>query len=63
MKVTSGDTTTKHPCSSCGGWLELCGHCAIETSSPKSRIRRVTHPKGSGLQISGAKKPTVRSGS
>ncbi len=59
MKVASADTATKHPCPSCGGWLELCDDCAIAMSSRKSRIRRVTHPKGSGLQIVGTKKPPL----
>lgn len=60
MKVASGDTATEHPCSSCGGWVELCDECAVATTpSRKSRIRRVTHPKGRGLQIVGTKKPPL----
>jgi len=57
MKGTSGDTPAEDRCSSCGGFVDLCGGCAFMTPSPKGRIRPVTPPKGSGLQITGAKKP------
>lgn len=59
MKAKTGDTATEDRCSSCGGFIELCDGCAIVTSSPKSRVRTVTHPRGSGLQIIGAKKPRL----
>jgi len=58
MKETSGDTAAEDRCSSCGGFVDLCGGCAIITPL-KGRVRRDAHPKGSGLQIIGAKKPPL----
>ncbi len=57
MKITNGDKPAEDRCSSCGGFIDLCGGCTFMTPSPKGRIRTVMHPKGSGLQIIGAKKP------
>ncbi len=58
MKETSGDMPAEDRCSSCGGFVDLCGGCCpIITPPPKGRIPRVTDPKGSGLKVIGAKKP------
>jgi hypothetical protein len=59
MKAKSGDTPAEDRCSSCGGFVDLCDGCAIVTSTPKRRVRRVKQPPGSGLQIIGAKKPPL----